>query len=441
MPYTVVIADDITGANDIGIMYAKEGLSVHVYSYKEGEKTDYAPCDVLILDTDSRFDTKERAYEKVRGALEQIPKEGVVQYIDKQCSVFRGNIGAEFDAMMDFLQVDFAVVVLGFPDNGRTTVEGKHYVHGVLLEESQFRHDPVHPMLESDLTKILEGQTSRNVGHISSDRYADGEGAVREALDEIKKTCHYCIMDVRDNADLELLANVLQSEKMICGSSALSRYLGKIYASKGQKGVPAPSQKVRAKVYCAAGSLTPQTVHQTAYMREKGCCLLELDTRKLFTDRERQQETARVISLGKKVFLEHDFLMVHSMHDRRLVEETKKIAAEYGYDNTEASSVVSSVLAEISCRLIEAAGIRHVIFCGGDTSAAICKALGIRGMEVLDEIEAGLPTCRSLEAPFYKMVLKSGSFGSEAFLEKSIDKLLLEKEQEDGCFGTSGEAD
>ena len=221
MPYTVVIADDITGANDIGIMYAREGLSAHVYSYKEGEAAAYAPCDVLILDTDSRFDTKERAYEKVRGALEQIPKDGVVQYIDKQCSVFRGNIGAEFDAMMDYLQVDFAVVVLGFPDNGRTTVEGKHYVHGVLLEDSQFRHDPVHPMLESDLTKILGEQTSRNVGRISSSLYADGAHAVRKALDEVKKTCHYCIMDVRDNEDLALLANVLQSEKMICGSSAL----------------------------------------------------------------------------------------------------------------------------------------------------------------------------------------------------------------------------
>ena len=60
---------------------------------------------------------------------------------------------------------------------------------------------------------------------------------------------------------------------------------------------------------------------------------------------------------------------------------------------------------------------------------------------LLDEIEAGLPTCRSLEAPFYKMVLKSGSFGSEAFIEKSIEKLLLVKEQEDGCLGTPGEAD
>lgn len=441
MPYTVVIADDITGANDIGIMYAREGLSAHVYSYKEGEAAAYAPCDVLILDTDSRFDTKERAYEKVRGALEQIPKDGVVQYIDKQCSVFRGNIGAEFDAMMDYLQVDFAVVVLGFPDNGRTTVEGKHYVHGVLLEDSQFRHDPVHPMLESDLTKILGEQTSRNVGRISSFLYADGAHAVRKALDEVKKTCHYCIMDVRDNEDLALLANVLQSEKMICGSSALSGYLAKLYAAREEKSVPVRSKRESAKVYCAAGSLTPQTVQQTAYMREKGCCLLELDTRKLFTDQERELETERVIRLGEKAFLEHDFLMVHSMHDRALVEETKKIAEGYGYNNTEASSVVSSVLAEISCRLIEAAHIRHVIFCGGDTSAAICKALGIRGMEVLDEIEAGLPTCRSLEAPFYKMVLKSGSFGSEAFIEKSIEKLLLVKEQEDGCLGTPGEAD
>lgn len=56
------------------------------------------------------------------GAIRQEPKEGVRQYIDKQCSVFRGNIGAEFDAMLDELQEEFAVVVLGFPDNGRTTL-------------------------------------------------------------------------------------------------------------------------------------------------------------------------------------------------------------------------------------------------------------------------------------------------------------------------------
>ena len=37
MPYTVVIADDVTGANDIGIMYGKSDLETIVYSYGDGK--------------------------------------------------------------------------------------------------------------------------------------------------------------------------------------------------------------------------------------------------------------------------------------------------------------------------------------------------------------------------------------------------------------------
>ena len=54
MPHTVVIADDVTGANDIGIMYAKAGWNTLIYRYGDGERKNYAPCDVLIVDTDSR---------------------------------------------------------------------------------------------------------------------------------------------------------------------------------------------------------------------------------------------------------------------------------------------------------------------------------------------------------------------------------------------------
>ena len=41
-------------------------------------------------------------------------------------------------------------------------------------------------------------------------------------------------------------------------------------------------------------------------------------------------------------------------------------------------------------------------------------------MRVLREIETGLPTCRSVKAPYYELVLKSGSFGSPEFIEKAI---------------------
>ena len=426
MPTTIVIADDVTGANDIGIMYAKAGMDAFVYSYGDGSPQDYKPCDVLIVDTDSRFDSCENAYRKVYDALKKVPKEGVIQYIDKQCSVFRGNIGAEFDAMLDALEEEFAVVVLGFPDNGRTTLHGIHYVHGVKLEDSQFRNDPVHPMTKSGLVEILADQTKRKAGAVFYETYEGGPDAVKAAVKEAKKNCNYCIMDVRDNADLALLAEALKEEKIICGSSALSEYLAKLTVQKSGKALTREKKKVPAKNFCMAGSLTPQTAAQTAYMKEAGYPVFELDTRKLFEKERREEECRRIFELVDKAYGQGAFAMIHSANDAATVTETKRIAASEGIDNTAVSTMVSAALSEISEKVIEKFGIRRIIVCGGDTSASLCAKLHIRGMKVLEEIEAGLPTCESVDAPYYRMVLKSGSFGSEAFVEKAIDKLLLE---------------
>lgn len=426
MPHTIVIADDVTGANDIGIMYAKAGLSALVYSYKEGGKGEYLPCDALVIDTDSRFDTGQDAYRKVYDSLQSIPKEEGVQFIDKQCSVFRGNIGAEFDAMMDALGEDFGVVVLGFPDNGRTTLHHIHYVHGVRLEESQFKNDPVHPMLCSDLVEILQRQTKRKVGAIDYEVYSGGEKAVKEALEKAKESFQYVIMDVRDNGDLELLAKCLKNQRMICGSSALSEYLAKQEAESAGKGTCRKFTKVREKVFCMAGSLTPQTIAQTAYMKQKGCPVFPLDTRKLLDKNDREKELKRLYQEVQKAYKTGDFVMIHSLNRPKEVAETKELAVLAGIGNTEMSTLVSSALSEVTKRAVTEYQIRRIIVCGGDTSASLCAGLNIRGMRVLEEIEAGLPTCESVEEPYYRMVLKSGSFGSENFIEKAIEKLLLE---------------
>ena len=118
--------------------------------------------------------------------------------------------------------------------------------------------------------------------------------------------------------------------------------------------------------------------------------------------------------------------MIHSMNRKEEVEKTKEIAGLRGIGNTEVSSLVSAALSEISKEVIDAFGIRKIIVCGGDTSASLCERLGVTGMKVLEEIEAGLPTCESVSKPHYRLVLKSGSFGSREFVEKARETLLME---------------
>ncbi len=426
--HTAVIADDITGAHDIGIMYAKVGLDTVVYSQKK--PSSYNDSDVLIIDTDSRFDTSSVAYDKVYAATQKVAAYKPRQFYNKQCSVFRGNIGAEFDAMLDALGENFAVVVLGFPDNGRTTIQGIHYVHGVPLHESQFVCDPVHPMHESNLISILQSQTDRKVLPLYADWLDKGVEVLQEQIQQAKQICNYLIIDVRDNRDLQLIAQAVYKERIICGSSALGFYLAQLYHTEAkffsrELSYHAVKQK---ETMCIIGSLTPQTKGQLQWIQSQGYVTIQLDTTLLFEEPLRKQELHRVKSLVRKAFLQqkhskNPFVALYSMQEESEILLTRKKANKAGLDTVATASVVSSALANITEEIVREQKILKLIFCGGDTSATLCDALNIYGMQIGFEVEPGLPTCQSLKLPYYACVLKSGSFGSEDFIVRAIKAL------------------
>ncbi|MDL2295168.1 four-carbon acid sugar kinase family protein, partial [Ruminococcaceae bacterium OttesenSCG-928-D13] len=215
MRRVLVAADDITGADDIGVMYYKSGHPALLYPWFAAERASFAGTEKLVVDTDSRFVPPKEAYRRTYAVVKRFEGQGVDQYFSKQCSVFRGNIGAEFDAVLDATGENFGAVVLGFPDNGRTTLHGVHHVHGVPLSESQFRHDPVNPMAESALAKILSAQTRRPVDNVYYEAYAGGPDALRALVEKHRAAGGYLIFDVRDNADLQLLAGVLKEVRVI----------------------------------------------------------------------------------------------------------------------------------------------------------------------------------------------------------------------------------
>ena len=409
MVFTAVIADDITGANDIGIMYAKEGLDTAVYSYSMLDGSEDIENTVSIIDTNSRFLSADEAYQKVYDALKYFKGKGVKQYFNKQCSVFRGNIGAEFDAMLDCLGEENGLVVLGFPDNGRTTIHGIHYVYGVELAKSQFSKDPVHPMTESDLVSILQKQTKRTVGLVSYEAYEQELEAFKAYVKEQKKQYNYLIFDVRDNQDLEYLAEAFQEERVLCGSSAIGRYLGKRYTERENR------------ILSIAGSLTGQTKAQIRYMKKHGYPVIELNTYRLFQPKERISEQNRILKEYEARYKENRLVLICSMHEEEQVAETKRIASEYGISNTQVSGLVSEMLGEIALHIAQRFGITRYIICGGDTSAAFCSKLSISGMKRKREIQPGLPDCISLKPPYYHLVLRSGSFGSENFVEEAMN--------------------
>lgn len=430
-----VVADDITGANDIGIMFARSGYLVHVYTWDPAapfrhEEGLHLP-DVAILNTNSRLDPAGLAYDKVQAATRQLQAAGCRQFFNKTCSVFRGNIGAEFDSMLDALEQEFALVVLGFPRNGRLTIDGVHYVHGVRLEESEFRNDPVHPMTRSNLVEILGSQTRRRVARIGHDVVERGPAALRREIAAMRSGCNYLILDVADQEALETIARAAWDYPVLCGSSALAEELPAAWEpvyprSVGRQDFEAAAvlpAAAPAAVLCVAGSLMPQTLAQIRHLSARGVPALELDTLRLFDGDERRAALETLDrELGAYLLAGRDALL-YAANSPETVARTRAAGRARGLSLSEVSRLVSGALAELAAGLAARAGLARLVVAGGETSAAVCARLGVDAVRVWREIQPGLPSCISLGSPPLLLVLKSGSFGTPDFLEQAVAHL------------------
>lgn len=418
-----VVADDVTGANDIAIMFANGGCTVDVYAYDAPLAFPYGKPDVLVLDTNSRLDSPEKAYRKVQTATRRLKELGCTLYFNKTCSVFRGNIGAEFDAMLDELGRELAVVILGFPKNGRQTLQGMHYVHGVPLSESEFRNDPIHPMRTSNLVEILSGQTKRKVGLIEHQVVEAGWESLRETIEAMAADHNYLIVDVKDQASLATIAQAVEDRYVLCGSSALGEELPPVLGIASGKDARLPLPEYDGVgIMCAAGSLMPQTKAQIAYAGANGIILYELNSLQVLT--EGAEAVAK--SLSKEVtakLLARSDVLVHSSHDPEVVKATKELGARQGLSDGEVGRIISDAIAEVAARCLEVTKQRRILVAGGETSAAVCSRLGIVGMRVWREIQPGLPSCFSLEENPRLLVLKSGSFGQPNFIVEAVAHL------------------
>jgi uncharacterized protein YgbK (DUF1537 family) len=428
-----VVADDVTGANDIGIMFARSRYLAHVYSILPSGDYAFTPespqPNVCILDTNSRLDTRDVAYQKAAAATRLLQAAGCRQFFNKTCSVFRGNIGAEFDAMLDILGEAFAVVVLGFPKNGRTTINSIHYVHGVPLAESEFKHDPIHPMTQSNLVDILQEQTERKVAALHHHVVEQGPTVLRQCIQTMHDSCNYLILDVVDQEALRIIAAAVHDFPVLCGSSALAEELPAVWGPPALVSFSQPTPPRNGLgILCAAGSLMPQTRAQVEHLQHIGTAVFPLSPEAFVDETARQ---AAINHLVTAITLEIQMgadVVFHSPQEPSLVTRTRALGTAQGLDKTAVARLVSDTIAEVVGQIVENVGLNRLVVAGGETSAAVCNRLGITGLQIWREIQPGLPSCLTLTTPPLFLVLKSGSFGSPAFLEEAIAHLKAQGE-------------
>jgi uncharacterized protein YgbK (DUF1537 family) len=143
MPKILVIADDFTGAAEIGGIAHLFGLSVKMETGLSGpgETAD----DVVVIDTNTRSFSPEKAYLLVKSLLKDQDLSAFDFIYKKVDSVLRGPIASEIEAILTIANLDQAVLVPANPSKDRTIKNGKYYIKGVSIDKTEFKNDPEYP--------------------------------------------------------------------------------------------------------------------------------------------------------------------------------------------------------------------------------------------------------------------------------------------------------
>ncbi len=278
MPKLAIIADDLTGANDAGVQFAKYGLRVQVFLGEPVAARKGEIVDVLVLDTDSRAVLPEQAFDRVWAAsrvIENYSAESVRPLIFKKVdSTLRGNLGAEIDAAMAAFGFDWAAVAPAFPANGRITVGGWHLLHQVPIAESEIARDPKAPVQASVLPELLSKQSRHQAGHVYLADVSLGPAAIRQSIGLLLTGGSKVIsFDATTETHLLAIAEAIAADTMSkvlwVGSAGLAEMIPAVMGWSKQP-VESAGGEVSGSVLVVAGSVSNVTNRQTCFFDQRG---------------------------------------------------------------------------------------------------------------------------------------------------------------------------
>ncbi|MDY6321530.1 MAG: four-carbon acid sugar kinase family protein [Succinivibrio sp.] len=421
----VIVADDLTGSSDSAVQFAALGLKTCV-SLPGADLESLQDLEVLVCDTESRdiaMADAVNAVSEVTGRLKKLFPEA--SFYKKTDSTLRGHPGAETAAMLERCGADFALFAPAFIKNGRTTVQGCQLLHGVKLEDTEMARIPKSPVSKSYIPDILGDESTLKSAVIPLEILKKGKGAVSEAMQAaLARGAKILITDATSEEHLELaaLCAAKLGRVLWCGSAGLARAIAPEFAQGGAKAENAAPHA--QNVLVLAGSISASTRAQTKALAEGALTeLFRVNPEAAVSDPEQAAEAdARAIQ-GRKL---RGTLTVSGAYEEQDVEKSAAAAKALGISFFEAGERMARYMAKAAKMLSGSADA--FVLTGGDTAIHACRAMGAQVLEVLCEVEPGIPLTRIASGPQRGKyaVTKAGAFGTQEAFVKAV-KLLQGK--------------
>lgn len=406
----LVVADDLTGANDTGVQFAEAGWSTTLQLGPASAPVSAAHASATAVSTDSRALDHDTAAGRTRAALEARPSApGDVVYV-KVDSTLRGSVAGQLAGALAAWRERhadaFVVLCPAYPAMGRTVEDGLLLVHGRPVTESPAATDPVTPVREDALAALAPGAVTVPVAP-TSEAWASSLAAAAERADVVA-------VDARTDEDLDRLAAavlLLGPRVLPAGSAGLAAPLATAWLGEdaGGRDVPAPVDVRRPLVL-----VTSQ--HATA--RRQVASLVEA-----------ADPAVHVVTSTLADLLDGDSPVVDAAPDAPVVLLSPDERAE----PTLAGRLATALAARAAALLDdEGAGFDALVLVGGDGAEALLSALDARGIAIRGRLLEGVPAGQVAggAADGLPVVTKAGGFGDDTTLLTLLRTLRTRTETE-----------
>jgi uncharacterized protein YgbK (DUF1537 family) len=406
----LILADDLTGAADCAIAFARRGLAASVGWH--GVEGASPASTVLAVDADSRrLPPAEAAARHV--ALLRARHQGGTGLIKKIDSTLRGQPAAELAATCRALRQAgrpaLAIVAPAFPATGRTTQDGRVHMNGEALEATPlWARD--HTYDSAHLPDILAAE-GLSTCLLTLEQVRAGEATLAAALRAaLADGIDAVICDAAAVEDLEALARAslpLAGEVFWVGSGGIAAALAAALPGTAASTAAPTLPRHDGGVLVVVGSVAEASRAAAARLvAEDAATLFSIPAATLHAGppgpqwAELSDGIAAAIGGGRDVLVE--------------------IAADPQADLSQGAALAERLADLLAPAATRMAGLFAT---GGETACALLTHLGVHGIRLLEEVEPGVPlgiTQGALEVP---VMTKAGAFGHDATILNSLARL------------------
>lgn len=382
----LILADDLTGALDSGVQFAVKGDCVKIYVDAKCAFDALDETDVLVIDTETRHIASEEAYKIIYELVSKAKAFGINKIYKKTDSGLRGNVGAELKAVLDAMEEKNLLFIPAWPEMGRTTKDGIHYIHGKPLAESIFANDVSNPTTESEIKKIIQKQVDVEVSLHGKE---SEEGIV--------------VYDCESDEQLTKISEEIFAQNreplLIAGCAGFLDKAPKqsIYPHH-EEGKALPQD-----LFVLSGSMNEVTRAQLDCAEKEGAYRIHAPMQKIVDGSWSEEE---IDSFCKRFNQKANvpIVIIDTLEKFEIQKQTKK----------EISEIIAKAMGKIAKGIVESGVEKTIMIIGGDTLAGFIHELQITSITPLKEIALGIVLARyHYQGEEHYMITKSGAFGSE----------------------------